>query len=48
MTAIYASVSITAPTLGIIIGGFIINKLGGYENNKVPNFLLADSFLVKL
>ena len=44
--AIYASVSITAPTLGVICGGIVVGKLGGYENERVTTYLLVDSCIV--
>jgi len=44
--AIYASISITAPPLGIICGGIILDKIGGYENPNVPKLLLITSIIV--
>ena len=31
ITLIYSIISITAPILGVVVGGVVINKLGGYE-----------------
>ena len=34
---IYAIVSISAPTLGVLTGGFLIQYLGGYTDEKALN-----------
>ncbi len=46
MQTIYAAISITAPTLGVITGGFTLNKLGGYDGRNVYKFILLTSLAV--
>lgn len=38
---IYSAVSITAPVLGVIIGGIVLNKLGGYTHKNAPKMVLV-------
>ncbi len=39
-------ISITGPTLGVVTGGIVLNKLGGYENPKIIKLLFITSFIV--
>jgi len=32
---IYSVISVTSPVLGVVLGGVISNKLGGYKSDKV-------------
>jgi hypothetical protein len=41
----FSIVSITGPTIGIVLGGFVLNKLGGYENPRALWFCLGCSIL---
>ena len=45
---VYAFISITSPISGILLGGMLTNKLGGYESNLVTYQLFIVSALVKL
>ena len=38
--------SITGPTLGVISGGIVTSKMGGYENPRVKKMIFYDSLLV--
>ena len=42
----YSFISITAPTGGVVIGGIVCNKLGGYEDPRIKKWIFYDSMIV--
>jgi len=46
VNVLYSAISITAPILGVISGGIVTNRLGGYESPRVVKALFITSIFV--
>ena len=45
---IFISITISAPTLGVLLGGFAVHKVGGYETKKAMKVVLICTILAAL
>jgi hypothetical protein len=45
---VFALVSITAPTLGVLLGGNICDRLGGYSGKRAIDFCLVFALLASI
>jgi hypothetical protein len=45
VTAIFVTTCVTAPTMGIIIGGLVVHKYGGYESNAASVWCVIFGFI---
>lgn len=44
----FALISITAPTMGVMVGGFICHRLGGYSGEKAIDFCIVFALMASV